>query len=145
MKLVDTLIKIKQNQGVSSDNMSTPQAPELVPPLTLILPWCFGALMLPEGFEAGKLNALRLLCTITLNCDAKHRSYLPQFYRFLHSGEESFVFDLQNFIIYVKMVFSINGHIQTVSKHVSQAFRAPFFVLAIARFDSASFGSGARM
>ncbi|CAH0550342.1 unnamed protein product [Brassicogethes aeneus] len=86
IKLTDTLIKIKRNQGVSTDNMSTPQAPELIPPLTLILPWCFGALMQPDAFQGGKLNALRLLCTITLNCDAKHRTYLPQFYRFLHSA-----------------------------------------------------------
>ncbi|KAJ8941367.1 hypothetical protein NQ314_010430 [Rhamnusium bicolor] len=63
VKLTDTLIKIKHNQGVSHDNMSTPQAPELVPPLTLILPWCFGSLILPDNFEAGKLNALRLLST----------------------------------------------------------------------------------
>ncbi|XP_008195928.1 probable Rho GTPase-activating protein CG5521 isoform X1 [Tribolium castaneum] len=84
VKLSDTLIKIKQNQGISADNQSTPPAPELIPPLTLILPWCFGALMLPDDYEAGKLNALRLLCTITVNCDHKRRNYLPQFYRFLH-------------------------------------------------------------
>ncbi|XP_045468586.1 ral GTPase-activating protein subunit alpha-1 isoform X2 [Harmonia axyridis] len=84
VKLTDTLIKIKHNQGVSSDNLSTPQPPELVPPLTLILPWCFGALILPEAYEPGKLDALRLLCTITLNCDPKYRTYLPQFYHFLH-------------------------------------------------------------
>ncbi|RZC33539.1 hypothetical protein BDFB_003365, partial [Asbolus verrucosus] len=84
VKLTETLIKIKHNQGVSADNQSTPVAPELIPPVTLILPWCFGALMLPEGFESGKLNALRLLCTVTLDCDCKHRNYLPQFYRFLH-------------------------------------------------------------
>ncbi|CAH1981298.1 unnamed protein product [Acanthoscelides obtectus] len=86
VKLTDTLIKISQNQGVSPDNMSTPQAPELVPPLTLVLPWCFGALTLPDTYEVGKLSALRLLCTITLNCDAKHRTYLPKFYWFLHSA-----------------------------------------------------------
>ncbi|KAJ8941931.1 hypothetical protein NQ318_013264 [Aromia moschata] len=86
VRLSETLIRIQRNQGVSTDNASTPQAPELVPPLTLVLPWCFGALMLPDTFEAGKLNALRLLCTITVNCDARHRTYLPQFYRFLHSA-----------------------------------------------------------
>ncbi|KAG5874289.1 hypothetical protein JTB14_005719 [Gonioctena quinquepunctata] len=86
VKLMDTLIKINHNQGISADNLSTPQTPELVPPLTLILPWCFGALVLPDTFEAGKLNALRLLCTITLNCDTRHRTHLPQFYRFLHSA-----------------------------------------------------------
>lgn len=87
VKLTDTLIKIKHNQGVSPDNLSTPQPPDLVPPLTLILPWCFGALILPEVYEQGKLEALRLLCTITLNCDSKYRTYLPQFYHFLHLGE----------------------------------------------------------
>lgn len=86
VKLTDTLIRIKNNQGISADNQSTPLAPELIPPLTLILPWCFGCLMLPDGYEAGKLNALRLLCTVTLNCDTKHRHFLPQFYRFLHGA-----------------------------------------------------------
>ncbi|KAB0803388.1 hypothetical protein PPYR_00358 [Photinus pyralis] len=84
VKLIDTLIKIKNNQGVSSDNQSTPPSPELVPPLTLILPWCFEALNLPSSYEPGKLSALRLLCTITLNCDPQHRTYLPHFYRSLH-------------------------------------------------------------
>ncbi|KAL3287319.1 hypothetical protein HHI36_001794 [Cryptolaemus montrouzieri] len=84
VKLTDTLIKMKRNQGVSFDNLSTPQPPDLVPPLTLILPWCFGALMLPNAYEIGKLDALRLMCTITVNCDSKFRTYLPQFYYFLH-------------------------------------------------------------
>ncbi|KAK4884388.1 hypothetical protein RN001_000659 [Aquatica leii] len=84
VKLIDILIKIKNNQGVSSDNQSTPSPPELVPPLTLILPWCFEALSLPSTYESGKLSALRLLCTITLNCDSQHRTYLPHFYRALH-------------------------------------------------------------
>ncbi|XP_057662756.1 ral GTPase-activating protein subunit alpha-1 [Diorhabda carinulata] len=86
VKLTDTLIKISHNQGISSDNMSTPSPPELIPPLTLILPWCFGALVLPNNYETGKLNALRLICTITVNCDSKHRTYLPQMYRFLHTA-----------------------------------------------------------
>ncbi|KAK9694345.1 Rap/ran-GAP [Popillia japonica] len=84
VKLTDTLIKIKLNQGVSPDNQSTPQPPELVPPLTLILPWCFEALALPDSFENGKLSALQLLCTVTLNCEPQHRGYLPHFYRALH-------------------------------------------------------------
>ncbi|KAK9884222.1 hypothetical protein WA026_005171 [Henosepilachna vigintioctopunctata] len=84
VKLTDTLIKIKINQGISSDNLSTPQPPDLIPPLTLIIPWCFGALMLPDSYDAGKLDALRLLCTISLNCDSKYRTHLSQFYYFLH-------------------------------------------------------------
>lgn len=84
VKLTETLIKIKQNQGVACNNQNTPQAPELVPPLTLILPWCFGALELPEAFEEGKLSAVRLLCTVMLNSEVKHLSCLPHFYRSLH-------------------------------------------------------------
>lgn len=84
VKLTDTLIKIKLNQGISADNMNTPAAPELVPPITYILPWCFGALNLSSAYEAGKLSALRLLCTVTISCDSQHRGYLPHFYRSLH-------------------------------------------------------------
>lgn len=87
IKLTDTLIKIKKNQGVSLDNLSTPQASELVPPLTLILPWCFGALCLTDSYESGRLNALRLLITVMLNCDAKYRTCLPQFYCCIHTGK----------------------------------------------------------
>ena len=87
VKLTNTLVKIKLNQGVTTDNQSATQLLELVPPLTLVLPWCFEALFLPSTFESGKLNALRLLCTITLNCDPQHRNYLPYFYRSIHSGK----------------------------------------------------------
>ncbi|XP_076268274.1 putative Rho GTPase-activating protein CG5521 isoform X2 [Rhynchophorus ferrugineus] len=86
INLTDILIKIKQNQGISMDNLSTPQAPELVPPITLVLPWCAGALCLPDKYEAGKLNALRLFITIILNCDPKYRTCLSQFYCFLHAA-----------------------------------------------------------
>lgn len=84
VKLTDTLIKIKLNQGVSADNQSTPPPPELVPPLTLILPWCLGALALPNIYEAGKLSALQLLCTIMTNSEHQYWGYLPHFYRSLH-------------------------------------------------------------
>lgn len=75
------------NQGVSCDNQSTPSPPELVPPLQLILPWCFGALSLPDKYENGKLHALRLVCTIMINGDSKQTVYLPHFYRSLHAGK----------------------------------------------------------
>ncbi|XP_018324376.1 probable Rho GTPase-activating protein CG5521 isoform X2 [Agrilus planipennis] len=84
IKLTETLIKIKQNQGVTMDNQSTPPPPELVPPLTLVIPWCFEALTLSNEYETGKLSALRLLCTVTLNCDPQHRNYLAQFYQSIH-------------------------------------------------------------
>lgn len=88
VKLTDTLIKIKLNQGVSPDNLTTPSPPELIPPLTLILPWCFGALSLANIYENGKLSALRLLCTIMLKTDDNQSLvYLPHFYRSLHLGK----------------------------------------------------------
>lgn len=92
VKLNETLIKIKLNQGVSPDNLSTAPQPELVPPLTLVLPWCFGALQLPATFEAGKLCALRLLCSVILNCDTQQKMYLPLFYRSLHISEYHFMY-----------------------------------------------------
>lgn len=84
VKLTDTLIKIKQNQGIVCNNQNTTQTPELVPPLTLILPWCFGALELSDAYEEGKLSAVRLLCIVMLNSDVRHLSCLPYFYRSLH-------------------------------------------------------------
>lgn len=41
IQLSNTLIKIRSNQGVTNDNQVTPSAPELIPPLTVISPWCF--------------------------------------------------------------------------------------------------------
>ena len=86
VSITNTLIKIKLNQGISSDNQSTPLQPDLTPPLTLIVPWCFEALRLSGAFEFGQLNALRLLCMITVHCDPNYRTYLPEFYHVLHNG-----------------------------------------------------------
>lgn len=36
-----TLLKIRNNQGISTDNLSTPKPAELTPPLPLFSPWCF--------------------------------------------------------------------------------------------------------
>ncbi|XP_030754501.1 probable Rho GTPase-activating protein CG5521 [Sitophilus oryzae] len=99
IKLTDILIKIKHNQGISLDNMSTPQSPELVPPITLILPWCFGALCLPDRYEGGKLNALRLLITIILNCDSNYRVCLSQFYCSIHTALTSSLKSTKNISI----------------------------------------------
>ena len=41
VQLTQTLVKIRMNQGVSGDNQATPPAPDLIPPLTVIAPWCF--------------------------------------------------------------------------------------------------------
>lgn len=125
VKLNETLVKIKMNQGISSDNMSTPTQPELVPPLTLILPWCFGALQLPNSYEAGKLNALQLLCSVMLNSDSQNKIYLPLFYRSLHTGERnqnSFNFsdNINNFI--PALNGSTRSTLNTTLRHLGPRF-----------------------
>lgn len=123
VKLSDTLIKINKNQGVSTDNMSTPQSPELIPPLTLILPWCFGALVLSDDYEAGKLSALRLLCTVTLHCDNKTKNYLPQFFRFLHSGKHTFIIRKHVFIYFFSALNSSSKSVlNTCLKYLGPRF-----------------------
>lgn len=135
VKLTDTLIKMKQNQGVSADNQSTPNPPELVPPLTLILPWCFEALCLPNHYEAGKLSALRLLCTITLNCDPQHRTY-PHFYRALHIGENcGYIFVLE-----ITLYFSsFNWQLKARFKYRPEVLRSSFFISTASRIVSVAF------
>ncbi|KAK9497959.1 hypothetical protein O3M35_003854 [Rhynocoris fuscipes] len=89
--LFETLSKIRLNQGIPGDNQSTPSPPELVPPITIVAPWCFNALTLPENYHRGKLLAYRLLCNITVTTHdvplpSKH---LALFYTTLHQGLQS--------------------------------------------------------
>ncbi|XP_014609505.1 PREDICTED: ral GTPase-activating protein subunit alpha-1 isoform X3 [Polistes canadensis] len=91
VQLTQTLIKIRLNQGVSGDNQVTPPAPELIPPLTVIAPWCFKAIQLPAQYEVGKLAAYRLICLLTvqpldINLPKQH---LNLFYRAVHNGISS--------------------------------------------------------
>ncbi|XP_029168215.1 probable Rho GTPase-activating protein CG5521 isoform X8 [Nylanderia fulva] len=88
VQLTQTLIKIRLNQGVSGDNQATPPAPELIPPLTVIAPWCFKAIQLPEKYESGKLAAYRLICLLTVQpLDISlPKQHLTLFYRAVHSG-----------------------------------------------------------
>ncbi|KAL1416578.1 hypothetical protein MTO96_027799 [Rhipicephalus appendiculatus] len=86
--LSETLIKMRDNLGITEDNMTTPPPPTLIPPLLLIAPWLFEATGLPEGYEKGKLLALRLLCWLTVRRHDIPLSfdYLARFYRVLHAG-----------------------------------------------------------
>ncbi|XP_029671888.1 ral GTPase-activating protein subunit alpha-1 [Formica exsecta] len=88
VQLTQTLIKIRLNQGVSGDNQATPPAPELIPPLTVIAPWCFKAIQLPEKYESGKLAAYRLICLLTVQpLDISlPKQHLTLFYRAVHTG-----------------------------------------------------------
>ncbi|XP_076382912.1 putative Rho GTPase-activating protein CG5521 isoform X11 [Megalopta genalis] len=89
VQLTQTLIKIRLNQGVSGDNQATPPAPELIPPLTVIAPWCFKvAIQLPAQFEVGKLAAYRLICLLTIQPQDINlpKQHLTLFYRAVHNG-----------------------------------------------------------
>ncbi|KAG1693961.1 Ral GTPase-activating protein subunit alpha-1 [Nymphon striatum] len=86
--LFETMLKLRNNLGVTADNQTTPPSPELIPPITLIVPWLFQALNLDARFQKGKLYAYRLLCTLTVR---QHDLPLPQnhivqFYKVLHHG-----------------------------------------------------------
>ena len=41
IELFEIMVKIRNNQGVSVDNLSTPTPPVFVPPFTIFAPWCF--------------------------------------------------------------------------------------------------------
>ena len=88
IELYDIMVKIRNNQGVSVDNLSTPSPPEYVPPFTIFAPWCFRALVLPDTYQRGKLYALRLLCLLTVRPQDSPlpKTHLVQFYKVLHTG-----------------------------------------------------------
>ncbi|KAJ8670226.1 hypothetical protein QAD02_001485 [Eretmocerus hayati] len=91
VQLTHTLLKIRLNQGVSGDNLMTPPAPELIPPLTIIAPWCFKAIQLPPQYETGKLAAYRLICLLTIQPQDINlpKQHLTLFYRAVHHGISS--------------------------------------------------------
>ena len=66
IELHDIMVKIRANQGVSVDGLSTPPPPQHVPPFTIFAPWCFRALLLPDTYQRGRMYALRLLCLLTV-------------------------------------------------------------------------------
>uniref|UniRef100_A0A8C4QUH9 Ral GTPase-activating protein subunit alpha/beta N-terminal domain-containing protein n=1 Tax=Eptatretus burgeri TaxID=7764 RepID=A0A8C4QUH9_EPTBU len=60
--LWETLVQIRDNLGVSTDNQTTPPPPNLIPPLTLLIPWLLKATRLPKSHRKGQMLAHRLLC-----------------------------------------------------------------------------------
>ncbi|XKL61926.1 hypothetical protein PGB90_001759 [Kerria lacca] len=88
IELMNTLIKMRINQGVPEDNQKTPQIPEYIPPLTIFAPWCFEALQLSSDYHKGKLSAYKLLCQMTLSAPNScfSRLHLSKFYSILHNG-----------------------------------------------------------
>lgn len=120
------VLQLRQNQGVSLDNTSTPPIPTFIPPITILIPWCqkvkliccqivlyreaclfvflsFQALTLPSTHQKGKLLALRLICILIVR---PHDLQLPknqllQFYRIIHNGliSEDHVLDISSFFL----------------------------------------------
>ncbi|XP_036213728.2 probable Rho GTPase-activating protein CG5521 isoform X1 [Bactrocera oleae] len=91
LDMTTNLIKIKQNQGISTDNQSTPPPPTLVPPIGIVAPWCYGALELDKSFKKGKLLALQLLCSLAVHGAVSGMQHLSLFYHSLHkllTGED---------------------------------------------------------
>lgn len=84
--ITESLIKIRLNQGISTDNMTTPVLPKLVPPIFIVTPWCYGALSLESQYREGKLWALQLLCTIARHGPPFGQEQLPLFYHALHQA-----------------------------------------------------------
>ncbi|XP_053946635.1 probable Rho GTPase-activating protein CG5521 isoform X2 [Anastrepha ludens] len=91
LDMTTNLLKIKQNQGISTDNQSTPAPPTLVPPIGIVAPWCYGALELDKSFKKGKLLSLQLLCSLAVHGAVSGMHHLPIFYHALHkllTGED---------------------------------------------------------
>ena len=79
---------MRDNMAVTKDNQQSPPPPELLPPLSVFMPWLFEALKLPKEYKSGKLLAYRLLCMATVRCHDIElpMDHLTRFYRILHQG-----------------------------------------------------------
>lgn len=86
VNMTDCLIKIRMNQGISTDNTSTPAPPHVVPPVSIITPWCYGALALDNQYQQGKLYAMQILCMIVKQGITLGNDQLPLFYLALHQA-----------------------------------------------------------
>ncbi|XP_050439323.1 ral GTPase-activating protein subunit alpha-1 isoform X2 [Adelges cooleyi] len=94
-----TMTKIYQNQGMAEEENSV--SLELVPPISIISPWCFQALTLPKAYRNGKLHAYKLLCQMTLSNRETHQGqkYITQFFKVLHYGLTSSDQEIVNTIL----------------------------------------------
>lgn len=87
-KLVDMLLKIRDNQGVVVD--STPQIvhpPVLVPPYAIFVPWLLKVMSLSERYHKSKLMAVQLLCRLIVRRHdvALDENVKSKFYAIVHS------------------------------------------------------------
>ncbi|XP_056402897.1 ral GTPase-activating protein subunit alpha-1 isoform X1 [Hyla sarda] len=87
-ELWQNLVKIRDNLGISLDNMSSPPPPILIPPLRILTPWLFKATMLPDKYKQGKLHAYKLICQIMKRRQdvSPNTDFLTHFYNIMHCG-----------------------------------------------------------
>ncbi|XP_056283314.1 ral GTPase-activating protein subunit alpha-2 isoform X2 [Pseudoliparis swirei] len=95
------LAKIRDNLGISVDNLSSPPQPAFIPPLRMLASWLFRATMLPPEYKAGKLQAYKLICEMmTRHQDVIPNSeFLVHLYHVMHKGITSNDQDVLNTIV----------------------------------------------
>ncbi|XP_027703257.1 ral GTPase-activating protein subunit alpha-1 isoform X2 [Vombatus ursinus] len=100
-ELWQNLAKIRDNLGISSDNMTSPPPPVLIPPLRILTPWLFKATILTDKYKQGKLHAYKLICnTMKRRQDVSpNRDFLTHFYTIMHCGLLHVDQDIVNTII----------------------------------------------
>ncbi|XP_060243495.1 ral GTPase-activating protein subunit alpha-1 isoform X4 [Meriones unguiculatus] len=100
-ELWQNLAKIRDNLGISADNLSSPSPPVLIPPLRILTPWLFKATMLTDKYKQGKLHAYKLICnTMKRRQDVSpNRDFLTHFYNIMHCGLLHIDQDIVNTII----------------------------------------------
>nr|XP_056707761.1 ral GTPase-activating protein subunit alpha-1 isoform X3 [Euleptes europaea] len=100
-ELWQNLAKIRDNLGISADNMMSPSPPVLIPPLRILTPWLFKATMLSDKYKQGKLHAYKLICnTMKRRQDVSpNRDFLTHFYNIMHCGLLHIDQDIVNTII----------------------------------------------
>ncbi|GAB1601381.1 ral GTPase-activating protein subunit alpha-1-like isoform X7 [Argonauta hians] len=99
--LMETMIKMRENLGVTLDNQCSPAPPELIPPLAIFSSWLFECLQLPNKYKSSKLIAYQLLCQMFVRRD---NTFLPldsltHFYQALHLGLVSQEQDMVNVLV----------------------------------------------
>eukprot|EP00058_Branchiostoma_floridae_P024682 XP_002610172.1 hypothetical protein BRAFLDRAFT_121545 [Branchiostoma floridae] len=95
------LIKLRDNLGITTDNLMTPPPPELLPPLNEFAPWLFKAISLPNKYKKGQLFAYKLLCRMTIRRHDTElsREHLALFFHALHHGLLSADQDIVNVLV----------------------------------------------
>ncbi|OQR71409.1 ral GTPase-activating protein subunit alpha-1-like [Tropilaelaps mercedesae] len=87
-ELCDTLLKVRENQGVCEDGSVPSTAPMFIPPIHVLTPWLFEATILGNEYERGRLVAYSLLCDLSFRSHDIPLSaeYVTRLYDVLHRG-----------------------------------------------------------